>query len=164
VESFKVSNDPEFAEKLEDIVGLYLKSPEHTLVLCYSIGVSRIVQLQFSTTRSKIVQDSSETEYYARAKLDYECSSNPLGPRIMRSAEIECIPAFKGKCLTAVVLECLFRWRRLEEMSGLLQIAGEQVKQRGASPKKLHPTTLNTMPRRKQELICNLNGGLHGQD
>ena len=34
VESFKVSNDPQFAEKLEDIVGLYLNPPEHALVLC----------------------------------------------------------------------------------------------------------------------------------
>ena len=34
VESFKLSNDPRFIEKLEDIVGLYLDPPEHTLVLC----------------------------------------------------------------------------------------------------------------------------------
>jgi len=34
VESFKISNDPEFAEKLKDIVGLYLNPPEHALVLC----------------------------------------------------------------------------------------------------------------------------------
>jgi transposase len=34
VESFKISNDPQFAEKLEDIVGLYLNPPEHALVLC----------------------------------------------------------------------------------------------------------------------------------
>jgi transposase len=34
VESFKISNDPEFVEKLEDIVGLYLNPPEHALVLC----------------------------------------------------------------------------------------------------------------------------------
>lgn len=32
--TFKVSNDPCFAEKLEDIVGLYLNAPEHALVLC----------------------------------------------------------------------------------------------------------------------------------
>jgi len=31
--TFKVSNDPNFAEKLEDIVGLYLNPPEHALVL-----------------------------------------------------------------------------------------------------------------------------------
>ena len=33
IESFKVSNDPEFAAKLDDIVGLYLNPPEHALVL-----------------------------------------------------------------------------------------------------------------------------------
>jgi transposase len=33
VDSFKVSRDPEFAAKLEDIVGLYLNPPEHALVL-----------------------------------------------------------------------------------------------------------------------------------
>ena len=31
--TFKVSNDPRFVEKLEDIVGLYLNAPEHALVL-----------------------------------------------------------------------------------------------------------------------------------
>ena len=34
VRSFKVSRDPRFVEKLEDIVGLYLDPPEHALVLC----------------------------------------------------------------------------------------------------------------------------------
>lgn len=33
VESFKVSNDPPFADKLEAIVGLYLNPPAHALVL-----------------------------------------------------------------------------------------------------------------------------------
>ena len=33
VRSFKLSNDPQFAEKLEAIVGLYLNPPEHALVL-----------------------------------------------------------------------------------------------------------------------------------
>jgi hypothetical protein len=32
--TFKVSNDPRFAEKLEEVVGLYLNAPEHALVLC----------------------------------------------------------------------------------------------------------------------------------
>ena len=32
--TFKVSNDPEFAEKPEAIVGLYLHPPEHAIVLC----------------------------------------------------------------------------------------------------------------------------------
>lgn len=34
VETFKVSNDPKFVEKLIDVVGLYLSPPEHALVLC----------------------------------------------------------------------------------------------------------------------------------
>jgi transposase len=34
VETFKVSNDPRFLEKLFDVVGLYLNPPEHALVLC----------------------------------------------------------------------------------------------------------------------------------
>ena len=34
VRTFKLSNDPEFVEKLEDIVGLYLNPPEHAIVLC----------------------------------------------------------------------------------------------------------------------------------
>jgi len=33
VDRFKISNDPNFAEKLEDIVGLYLNPPEQALVL-----------------------------------------------------------------------------------------------------------------------------------
>ena len=32
--TFKVSNDPKFAEKLEAIVGLYFQAPEHAIVLC----------------------------------------------------------------------------------------------------------------------------------
>ena len=34
VRTFKVSNDLLFAEKLEDIIGLYLDAPEHAIVLC----------------------------------------------------------------------------------------------------------------------------------
>ena len=34
VRSFKISRDPKFVEKLEDIVGLYISPPEHALVLC----------------------------------------------------------------------------------------------------------------------------------
>ena len=34
VRGFKVSRDPQFVEKLEDIVGLYMSPPQHALVLC----------------------------------------------------------------------------------------------------------------------------------
>ena len=34
VRGFKLSRDPKFVEKLEDIVGLYMSPPEHAMVLC----------------------------------------------------------------------------------------------------------------------------------
>jgi transposase len=34
VEKFKISNDPQFEEKVRDIVGLYLNPPDRALVLC----------------------------------------------------------------------------------------------------------------------------------
>jgi len=33
VRGFKVSRDPQWVEKLEDVVGLYMSTPEHALVL-----------------------------------------------------------------------------------------------------------------------------------
>lgn len=35
VKSFKLSRDPDFIEKVHDVVGLYLNPPEHALVLCF---------------------------------------------------------------------------------------------------------------------------------
>jgi transposase len=34
VKTFKLSNDPDFEDKLVDVVGLYLDPPEHAIVLC----------------------------------------------------------------------------------------------------------------------------------
>jgi hypothetical protein len=34
VESFTVSNDPEFTEKVRDVAGIYLNPPEAAIVLC----------------------------------------------------------------------------------------------------------------------------------
>ena len=34
VETFKLSNDPQFEDKLVDVVGLYLNPPEQAIVLC----------------------------------------------------------------------------------------------------------------------------------
>jgi transposase len=34
LKTFKLSNDPYFIEKLEDVVGLYMNPPEHALVFC----------------------------------------------------------------------------------------------------------------------------------
>ena len=34
VDTFKLSNDPQFEAKLTDVVGLYLNPPEQAIVLC----------------------------------------------------------------------------------------------------------------------------------
>jgi hypothetical protein len=49
VETFKPSNDPLFAEKLEDIVGLYINPPEHAVVLC----ADEKSQIQLSIAQSR---------------------------------------------------------------------------------------------------------------
>ena len=46
---FKVSNDPQFEEKLTDIVGLYMNPPDHALVL----SVDEKSQIQASTARNR---------------------------------------------------------------------------------------------------------------
>jgi hypothetical protein len=50
VRTFKVSNDPHFAQKLIDIVGLYLNPPEHALVL--SVDEKSRIQALDRTCRS----------------------------------------------------------------------------------------------------------------
>jgi len=48
VTGFKLSNDKQFQEKLEDIVGLYLNPPEHALVFSCDEKSQSLVQAQSS--------------------------------------------------------------------------------------------------------------------
>jgi transposase len=50
VETFKLSKDPLFIEKVGDIVGLYLRPPDQALVLC----VDKKAQIQRSIARNRI--------------------------------------------------------------------------------------------------------------
>ena len=52
VRGFKVSRDPKFVEKLEDIVGLYMSPPEHALVLCCCDKKSRRAKYRRWTSHS----------------------------------------------------------------------------------------------------------------
>jgi hypothetical protein len=40
IKTFKVSNDPQFAEKLHDVVGLYLDPPQNAVVLSIDEKIS----------------------------------------------------------------------------------------------------------------------------
>lgn len=48
VENFKLSKDPQLAEKVRDIVGLYMNPPERAMVLC----VDEKVRCRLSTGHS----------------------------------------------------------------------------------------------------------------
>ena len=50
VRSFKLSTDPNFAAKVEDIVGLYVDPPAHAVVL----SIDEKSQIQASTTPSRV--------------------------------------------------------------------------------------------------------------
>jgi len=50
VKTFKVSNDPHFEEKLEDIVGLYISPPEHAIV--FSVDEKSQIQALDRTQKS----------------------------------------------------------------------------------------------------------------
>ena len=72
MESFEISNDPEFAEKLEDIVGLYLNPPEHALVLCVD-EKSRIQALDRTQPGLPLKRGRSQTMTH-----DYKRTAPPL--------------------------------------------------------------------------------------
>lgn len=60
VVTFRISNDPEFAEKFEDIVGLFLNPPEHALVPC----MDERSQIQaFDCTQPPAAQARSEPNH-----------------------------------------------------------------------------------------------------
>jgi len=58
--TFKVSNDPQFAEKVIDVVGLYTNPPEDAIVLCVD-EKSQIQALDRTQKCLPLVRDHSET-------------------------------------------------------------------------------------------------------
>jgi hypothetical protein len=85
-ESFKLSTDPQFVEKVRDIVGLYLDPPERALVLC----VDEKTQIQALDRTQPLLpmrpgQVERRTHDYERhgvttlfAALDVNCQAPPL--------------------------------------------------------------------------------------
>lgn len=60
VETFKLSNDPRFEEKLVDVVGLYLNPPEQAIVLCMD-EKSSVQALDRSQASRPMVKGRAET-------------------------------------------------------------------------------------------------------
>ena len=56
IRTFKRSNDPEFAEKVEDIVGLYMDPPKHAVI----VSIDEKSQIRRSTARNQACRSSPE--------------------------------------------------------------------------------------------------------
>lgn len=91
VRGFKVSRDPHFVEKLEDIVGLYMSPPEHALVLCCD-EKSQIQALDRTQPGLPIKKGRAQTMTH-----DYKPNgTNPLVRRPQRSGRIHHRPVPKA--------------------------------------------------------------------
>ena len=61
VDTFKLSNDPQFIDKVRDVVGLYLDPPEKALVL--AVGESRIRALDRSAPVLPLMPERRTHDY-----------------------------------------------------------------------------------------------------
>ena len=69
VENFKFSKDPQFVEKVRDIVGLYLNPPDRAIVLCVD-EKSQVQALEFG--RSRFCRSRCGAVLWPRQSHDYE--------------------------------------------------------------------------------------------
>ena len=63
-ETFKLSQDPLFVDKVRDIVGLYLNPPDHALVLC----VDEKSQIQGARPHPTAAADAARTDRAAQPR------------------------------------------------------------------------------------------------
>ena len=90
VESFKVSNDPQFAEKLEAIVGLYLNPPEHALVL----SVDEKSQIQALDRTQPGLPDEERPRHHHDARLQAQRHDHAVCcPRYGDRGSLRAVPA-----------------------------------------------------------------------
>jgi hypothetical protein len=104
VRTFKISNDPKFADKLKDVVGLYVDPPAHAVVL--SIDEKSQIQALDRT------QPGLPMKTGRCATMTHDYKRNSLPPR-RRGAPPPCSPpstSLKGK----VIGRCMQRHRHQE--------------------------------------------------
>src|SRR5215469_33031 len=95
VERFKLSNDPQFEQKLRDIVGLYLNPPDRALVLC----VDEKSQIQALDRTAPILPlrpglpERQTHDYKRHGTTTLFAAFNILNGKVMGS----CLPRHRGK-------------------------------------------------------------------
>src|SRR6516165_6250315 len=75
VRTFKVSNDPNFAEKVVDVVGLYMNPPERALVLC--VDEKSQIQALDRTQPSLPLKKGSDDDARLQAQRHYHAVCRP---------------------------------------------------------------------------------------
>ena len=76
-ERYMASNDPEFEAKAADVLGLYLRPPQHALVLC----VDEKTAIQALDRKDPVLPLSpGRAERHGRQRDDHDCRSRRLHP------------------------------------------------------------------------------------
>jgi len=119
VRSFKVSRDPKFVEKLEDIVGLYMSPPEHALVLCCD-EKSQVQALDRTQPGLPLKKGRAATMTH-----DYAPKEVPLGDKRNGTTTVfAALNVLDGQ----VIAQCQRRHRHTEWLKFLRQIDRETPK------------------------------------
>ena len=120
VRGFKVSRDPKFAEKLEDIVGLYMSPPEHALVLCCD-EKSQVQALDRTQPGLPLKKGRAATMTH-----DYDRRKSLWDKRNGTTTLFAALNVLDGQ----VIAQCQPRHRHIEWLKFLRQIERETPKQK----------------------------------
>ncbi len=119
VRGFKVSRDPKFVEKLEDIVGLYMSPPEHAVVLCCD-EKSQVQALDRTQPGLPLKKGRAATMTH-----DYAPKEVPLGDKRNGTTTLfAALNVLNGQ----VIAQCQLRHRHTEWLKFLKQIDRETPK------------------------------------
>ena len=118
VRSFKVSRDPKFVEKLEDIAGLYMTPPEHALVLCCD-EKSQVQAWDRTQPGLPLKKGRASTMTH-----DYDRRKSPWDKRNGTTTLFAALNILDGQ----IIAQCQSRHRHIEWLKFLRQIERETPK------------------------------------
>ncbi|MBL0208663.1 MAG: IS630 family transposase [Propionivibrio sp.] len=120
VRGFKVSRDSQFVEKLEDIVGLYMSPPEHTLVFCCD-EKSQVQALDRTQPGLPLKKGRAETMTH-----DYDRRKSPWDKRNGTTTLFAALNVLDGR----VIGQCQQRHTHAEWLTFLKKIDRETPKEK----------------------------------
>ena len=116
VEKFKISSDPQFEEKVRDVVGLYLNPPDRALVLC----VDEKSQIQALDRTAPIfplrpgLPERQTHDYQRHGTTTLFAAFNILSGKVIGS----CLPRHRGREFVKFLTELVSRGGRMRPERG----------------------------------------------